>query len=402
MHAGTKVRALPMNRPGPTHAFALLRRQLLLAGLAPAWCLATPARGETGKAAATQQRALTFPRDHGSHPDTRIEWWYVTGYAGSGTDGKTYGFQLTFFRTRVEATQQLKSRFAARQLLFAHAAISDVSGRRFHHDQRIARQGFAVAEASEQDLDVRLRDWTLVRRDGQYQARIVADDFALSLDFTPTGPVLLQGDQGWSRKGPQAQQASHYYSQPQLAFQGHIAIGGQRTPVSGSAARGVDNDRFEPVHGAAWLDHEWSDSLLDPQAVGWDWIGINLFDGSALTAFRIRDKAGAVLWDGGSFRHPKLGDGIKPYVFARGETVFQPVRGWKSPRTQTTYPVEWLLRTPAEHYVLRALLDDQELDSRNSTGAIYWEGLCDLFDSQRQHVGRGYLEMTGYAKPLVL
>jgi predicted secreted hydrolase len=136
--------------------------------------------------------------------------------------------------------------------------------------------------------------------------------------------------------------------------------------------------------------------------VGWDWIGINLFDRSTLTAFRIRDKTGATLWDGGSFRHPKLNDGIRPYVFARGETVFQPVRGWKSPRTQTTYPVEWLLRTPAENYVLRALLDDQELDSRNSTGAIYWEGLCDLFDSQRLHVGRGYLEMTGYAKPLVL
>ena len=393
-----------MNRPMPTPVFAMLRRQLLLAGLAPSLSMAAPARGEVGKAATRAQQAPTFPRDHGSHPGTRIEWWYVTGHtrSGVGVDEKTYGFQLTFFRARVDAAQQLNSRFAARQLMFAHAAISDVSGRRFHHDQRIARQGFGVAEASDQDLDVRLRDWSLVRRNGQYQARIVADDFALSLDFTPTGPLLLQGEQGWSRKGPQPAQASYYYSHPQLAFEGQIVIAGQRTTVSGAGARGVDSAKFTPMHGAAWLDHEWSDSLLDAQAVGWDWIGINLFDGSALTAFRLRDKAGTTLWDGGSFRHPKLNRGIRPYVFTRGEAVFQPVRGWKSPRTQTTYPVEWLLRTPAEHYVLRALLDDQELDSRNSTGAIYWEGLCDLFDSQRQHVGRGYLEMTGYAKPLVL
>ncbi len=393
-----------MKRPLSAPVFALLRRQLLLAGMAPAWSMAAAAGGEVGKAVSQTRAAPTFARDHGSHPNQQIEWWYVTGHArtGAGQDSKIFGFQLTFFRAKVDATQQLNSRFAARQLLFAHAAISDVSGRRFHHDQRIARQGFDVAEASEQDLAVHLRNWSLVRRNGQYEARIVADDFALSLDFSPTGPVLLQGDQGWSRKGPQAQQASHYYSHPQLAFQGHIAIGGQRFPVSGSAAGGADTGRFTPVDGAAWLDHEWSDSLLDPQAVGWDWIGINLFDGSTLTAFRIRDKAGNALWDGGSFRHPKLGDGVQPYVFARGEALFQPVRGWKSPRTQTTYPVEWLLRTPAENYVLRALLDDQELDSRQSTGAIYWEGLCDLFDSQRQHVGRGYLEMTGYAKPLIL
>lgn len=393
-----------MNRPLPARVFALLRRQLLIASLAPTWSIAATARAEAGEVVAPTRRAPTFPRDHGSHPNTRIEWWYLTGHVRSGADpdDKTYGFQLTFFRTRVEAAQQLESRFAARQLLFAHAAISDVSGRRFHHDQRIARQGFGVAEASEQDMDVRLRNWSLVRRSGQYQARIVADNFELSLDFLPTGPVLLQGDEGWSRKGPQPQQASYYYSHPQLALKGYVAIGGQRMPVSGSASRAADTGRFTPVDGAAWLDHEWSDSLLDPQAVGWDWIGINLFDGSALTAFRIRDKAGTTLWDGGSFRHPKVNDGIRPHVFARGEAVFQPVRGWKSPRTQTTYPVEWQVHTPAENYVLRALLDDQELDSRNSTGAIYWEGLCDLFDSQRRHVGRGYLEMTGYAKPLVL
>ena len=394
-----------MNRYMPVRAPSSLRRQLLLlGGLAPALGLAAPAAAPDPVGSADDRRTPVFPRDHGSHPQTRIEWWYITGHTriGSGATRKERGFQLTFFRARVEATQQLASKFAARQLLFAHAALSDVTGSQFRHDQRIAREGFGIAQASERDMDLRLRNWSLVRRDDRYQARILGGDFTLELDFSPTTAIVLQGEQGWSRKGPQPAQASHYYSHPQLAFDGFIGISGQRMPVSGTGARGVDSSRFTPVDGAAWLDHEWSDSLLGADAVGWDWIGINLFDGSALTAFRIRDKAGNNVWDGGSFRHPKLNDGIKPYVFSRGEAVFQPVRGWKSPRTQATYPVEWLVRTPAEHYVLRALLDDQELDSRNSTGAVYWEGLCDLFDSQRQRVGRGYLEMTGYARPLVL
>jgi len=391
--------------PGPRRPDRL-RRLLLLAGAAPAlgWQAATATAATTSPDTGTTPRTLVFPRDHGSHPSSRIEWWYLTGHArvGAADDTRVLGFQLTFFRTRIAATQQMASRFAARQLVFAHAALTDVRGKRFRHDQRIARAGFDVVSASEADTGIRLRDWSLTHTGGTYQARIQAADFGLELDFSTTQPVLLQGNGGFSRKGPQVAQASFYYSQPQLAFQGHITIDGKRLPVAGDGARNVDPASFTPGRGAAWLDHEWSDSLLDPDAVGWDWVGINLFDGSTLTAFRIRDKDGNALWDGGSFRHPKLNNGIKPYVFSRGEAVFQAVRGWKSPRTNTTYPVEWLLRTPAEHYVVRALLDDQELDSRNSTGAIYWEGLCDLFDSRRQHVGRGYLELTGYARPLVL
>lgn len=390
---------MPASRALGRRPDRLRRLLLLLAAGAPALAGATG-----GGNAAHARRALVFPRDHGSHPETAIEWWYITGHTriGTGDAARPLGFQLTFFRTRVAATQDMTSRFAARQLLFAHAAVTDVQGKRFWHDQRIARAGFEVAEAGESDTALRLGDWTLVHDSGNYRTRIAAREFSLELDFASTQPVLLQGEQGWSRKGPKPEQASFYYSRPQLAFRGQITIQGQRLAVQGDGARGTVPGRFTPVNGAAWLDHEWSNSVLDPDAVGWDWVGINLFDGSALTAFRIRDKAGATMWDGGSFRHPGLNDGIKPSVFGRGEAVFQAVRGWKSPLTNTTYPVEWLLRTPTESYVLRALLDNQELDSRSSTGAIYWEGLCDLFDSRRQHVGRGYLELTGYAKPLVL
>ena len=107
---------------------------------------------------------MAFPRDFGSHPDHHIEWWYITGHArsGSGTQARDFGFQITFFRTRVDATQQMQSRFAARNLLFAHAAVTEVQARRFWHDQRIARAGFEVANASETDTALRLRDWSLV------------------------------------------------------------------------------------------------------------------------------------------------------------------------------------------------------------------------------------------------
>jgi len=353
---------------------AFPRRSFLAAGLL----------GSCLPAVALPQKALQFPRDHGAHPGFRTEWWYITGHATSG--GREFGFQVTFFRTRVDGTQGMQSGFAARQLIFAHAAITDVQGRKLLHDQRIAREGFDVAVAGTTDTQLKLRDWSLVRADGGYKARITAQDFALDLAFAPTQAVLLQGNQGLSRKGPEERQASYYYSQPQLKAGGTLTLRGQRMQVQGTA----------------WLDHEWSEELLHPEAVGWDWIGMNYQDGSALTAFRLRRKDGSTLWDGGSFRtRTSTGESLL-YTAKRGENEFSPQRFWKSPVSQATYPVEWIVRTPADFYTVKAVIDNQELDSRNSTGAIYWEGLSDMYDSNGKKVARGYLEMTGYASPLRL
>jgi predicted secreted hydrolase len=334
---------------------------IALAGAPAAWAL--------------PPRTLTFPADHGAHPQLRTEWWYVTGHAQQGD--RLFGFQVTFFRTRVDATQGMQSKFAAKQLLFAHAAVTDVQGGRLLHDQRIARAGFGVAQAATGDAALRIRDWSLVRQGDAWQAVIPGSGFRLDLRCAATQPVLLQGRQGLSRKGPQEQQASYYYSQPQLAVAGTLSLQGRELAVTGKA----------------WMDHEWSEELLHPEAVGWDWIGMNLDDGSALTAFRLRRKDGGTLWDGGSFRSAR-GD---LYVASPGETDFRPQRRWTSPLSNASYPVEWQVRTPADIYTVRALVDNQELDSRASTGAIYWEGLSDLVDSNGRRVGRGYLEMTGYA-----
>ena len=347
------------------------RRQLLTSALATlaGWCTS---------ASALPAKILVFPPDRGAHPDFKTEWWYVTGHALSGD--RPFGFQLTFFRSRVESTQAMASRFAAKQLLFAHAAITDVEGKKLWHDQRIARGGFGVAQASEADMNIKLRDWTLQADGNSYKADLPATDFGLKLQFTETQNVLLQGKQGLSRKGPDEKQASYYYSQPQLTTTGSLRV----------------KDKTFEVKGVAWLDHEWSQELLAPGATGWDWIGMNLLDGSALTAFRLRDKEGNAVWDGGSFR-PAKGE---LYIFSRGEVIFKPTRLWKSPLTQTSYPVEWIVRTPTDFYTVKAVIDNQELDSRQSTGAIYWEGLSELIDSNGKLVGRGYLEMTGYGAAL--
>jgi predicted secreted hydrolase len=153
-----------------------------------------------------------------------------------------------------------------------------------------------------------------------------------------------------------------------------------------------------PVRGRAWLDHEWSDQLMHPDAVGWDWIGMNLDDGAALTAFRLRRADGSSLWAGGSWR----GSTGTLQIFEPGAVRFTPGRLWASPGSGARYPLQWTVDTPVGRFEVRALLDAQELDSRGSTGTVYWEGLSDLFDAQGRRVGRGYLEMTGYAGRLRL
>jgi len=247
-----------------------------------------------------------------------------------------------------------------------------------------------TASASEQNTAVVLRDWSLRRNGDDLQAHVPAGDFTLNLNFKATQPVLLQGKDGLSRKGPEDKQASYYYSLPQLQTTGTISLKGKTNTLESSST--------------AWLDHEWSQEVLHPQAVGWDWIGINLLDGSALTAFQLRDKSGQALWDGGSFRSApnSSGTGGVRYAFSRGEVLFRPLRQWRSLLSKASYPVEWIVRTPADYYTVKAVVDNQELDSRHSTGAIYWEGLCEVWDSNNRLVGRGYLEMTGYAAPLKL
>ena len=348
---------------------------------------------EAASASVQEARVLSFPADHGAHLEARTEWWYATGWLGEPA-APQLGFQVTFFRSRTGLADNNPSRFAPRQLLFAHAAVTALATARHLHDERIVRWSGApdslTGRAATADTDVHIVAWRLHRTSAGWQVAVPARDFTLALQLAPTQrqPLLLQGDAGFSRKGPQEAQASHYYSAPQLATAGRVRVGG--------AGAGAEIATTQP--GRAWLDHEWSQEILHPDAVGWDWIGMNLFDGSALTAFVLRRRDGSVLWAGGSFRAA----GAAVQSFQPEQVRFTAGRRWQSPGSAASYPVQWQIETPAGSFNVRALLDAQELDSRGSTGTIYWEGLSELLDAQGRRVGLGYLEMTGYAAPLRL
>ena len=323
---------------------------------------------------------VRFPHDAGAHPAFRSEWWYITGWVRDSA-GNRFGVQVTFFRNRPRVAESNPSAFAPRQLLFAHAAVADARYGRLRHDQRAAREGFGLAGAAEDTTAVWIDDWSLKLVEDVYAAAIAARDFRFELRFAPTQPILLEGDRGFSRKGQSIENASYYYSQPQLAVSGKVAVEGKDANVI----------------GIAWLDHEWSSAALAPDASGWDWIGINLDGGGALMAFRMRDHAGATLWAGGTFR----ASGQAPLAFEPTDVRFSAARSWRSPRTGVEYPVSMRVRVGADEYTLEPLLDDQELDARASTGTVYWEGAVRALRGGRE-VGRGYLELTGYGKPLML
>jgi predicted secreted hydrolase len=323
---------------------------------------------------------MRFPHDEGSHPQFRTEWWYVTGWLDTDA-GRQLGFQITFFRTRPELTHDNPSAFTPRQIMVAHAALSDPAHSRLQHDQRVARAGFTLAGADEGRTRVWLDDWSLAQENSTYRAHIAAKDFGFDFTLNATQPPLLQGERGLSRKGPRPGSASYYYSLPQLAVSGTLVRAGETQSVKGSA----------------WLDHEWSSSYVDKEAVGWDWIGINLADGGALMAFRMRDRKGGKLWAGGSYRSP---DGVTRTLGAE-DVDFTPRRYWQSPRTGTTYPVSWRVKAGALQIEIEPLLDDQENDTRLTTATIYWEGAVRALRDGKQ-IGRGYLELTGYWRPLRL
>lgn len=323
-------------------------------------------------------RALVFPDDHGAHPDYRTEWWYVTGWARDEA-GVARGFQVTFFRVRTLLGEENPSLFAPRQLIFAHAAVTDPEQGRLLHAERMQRALAPLAGAETGHTRVWIDDWHLEWREKHYHTRITAADFSLDLQFEPDGPPVLNGRDGFSQKAPDPLNSSYYYSRPGLAVVGEITLGGQRLAVDGHA----------------WLDHEWSSEILPEEARGWDWIGINLDDGGALMAFQMRDHDGAALWTAATLR---MADG-QARIHAPEAVSFTPGRVWRSPRSGIAYPVEWTVEVGERRFEVRPLIDAQELDSSATTGAIYWEGAVRLYEHD-ERVGEGYLEMTGHRERL--
>ena len=333
----------------------------------------------------TPGRSLRFPDDEGSHPDFGIEWWYVTGWLADSS-ARPIGFQITFFRRRFASASNNPSRFAPRQMIVAHAAIADPRRGRLLHAQRIGRSAFDLAAAAEGITDVHIGEWALRSHaswsqtnrspsDGGLRAVAIDRELRLDLMLDRTQPPLLQGNAGYSRKGPSIASASYYYTLPHLAVSGTLAVG----------------DKTSRVTGRAWLDHEWSSTYMEPDATGWDWIGINLDGGGALMAFQMRGPDGKPIWSGATMRAP--GGGTRSYEPA--DVRWTSTRRWQSPRTRVAYPVAWRIFVGDLEIELEPLIDDQELDARATTGTVYWEGAV-AARAGGKVIGRGYLEMTGY------
>lgn len=311
---------------------------------------------------------LSFPRDHGSHPEAPVEWWYWTGHL-SDRAGRAYGFQLTFFRVR--------------ELHLAHFAWTDVARKEFRYEEKMHLGLPGVAGAAEGKLDVTNEDWSAREMPGGVQ-EIAASDRAgeLRLTLTPVKSPVLQGENGLARKGPGSDEFSHYVSITRLTAKGSVKRG----------------PRSEPLSGTAWFDHEWGPGVLPKDAAGWDWFALQLDDGSELMLYRMRRADGsATPFSSGTFV-PARG---APVRVRWSDVRFRETRFWRSSRSKARYPAGWQIAvTPIGLDVaIEPLVPDQELVTPGSTGVTYWEGACAVKGTRagRPVTGRAYVELTGYA-----
>jgi predicted secreted hydrolase len=320
-------------------------------------------------------RVFVFPRDHGSHPEFRTEWWYVTGHLDA-KNGQRFGFQVTFFRqARREDGKTL-------HLHLAHAALLDARTGRFVHEERLNRAGWD-AESSETTLAVRNGNWSLKLDEATQRMHIAATvkgELLMRLELEPVKPLVVFGKDGVSRKGASAAAASHYLTWPRLKTSGTVKIGANEHAVSGEA----------------WMDHEFSSSQLEDGQVGWDWAALQLKDGREIMVYRMRRKDGSL--DPASMLSVVDRDG-KVRQLSSDAFAWEVLEKWKSPRNGAEYPIRVRIRFEGESFELKPLAEDQEQDG-GITRLPYWEGAGDVMDSRGQIAGRSFLELAGYAGDL--
>ena len=339
------------------------------------------ASDDRGYARAIEPREFRFPEDHGPHPEFRTEWWYYTGNLETA-EGRRFGFQLTFFRSALapEMAERV-SAWATRQVYLAHFTVTDVQGKRFHSFERWSRGAAGLAGSEGEPFRVWVEDWSAEAVEGQAPPmRISAREGEVGIDLVlrQGKPPVLQGDRGLSQKSAERGNASYYYSLTRMPAAGTVRVSGGSFPVS----------------GLVWMDREWSTSSLGKNQVGWDWFALQLSDGREVMLYRLRRKdgsadpasSGTVIGPGGESRSLTLAD-----------FTLEDLDRWKSPRSGAEYPSRWRLRIPSEglDVEVRPVLPDQELD----VSFLYWEGAVEISGprSGEPVLGRGYVELTGYA-----
>lgn len=344
-----------------------------------------PAGGAGDFARVEGPRELVFPRDHGAHPDYQTEWWYYTGNLAAD-NGRRFGFQLTFFRRAVLPVAERverESAWATEQVYMAHFTLTDVGGQKFQAFERLERGAGGLAGAQGDPFyQVWLRDWSVEQvSPDRYHLRASEEGVDLDLMLTDRKGPVLQGNQGYSQKGPEEGNASIYFSQTRLEAEGTVRVGIYQYPVI----------------GFSWMDHEYSTSALSAGQVGWDWFSIQMDDGSELMMFHIRRADGSVdPFSSGTWIAP---DGSTQKL-SRDDFQIEVLDTWTSPRSGGEYPSGWQVSIPALDLNLRIepLLQDQELD----VSYRYWEGAVEILGERegRSLTGYGYVELTGYARSM--
>ncbi|MCO7247999.1 lipocalin-like domain-containing protein [Halomonas sp. Mc5H-6] len=327
---------------------------------------------------------LSFPRDHGAHPDYRIEWWYLTANL-EDDQGQPLGLQWTLFRQALTPPDErpAPSPWAVDQVWMAHLGISrgetHVAAERFARSHSEHANGQAGVEAApfqawiddwslESPPDANFEDFTLQAYSGEG-----AERSGYTLNLSAQGPLIWHGENGFNAKTVEGQ-GSRYYSQPFLSITGRVTLNGETREVSGQG----------------WLDREWSSQLLTPEQTGWDWFSLHLDDGRKLMAYRLRGGGEA----GGDyvFAHLISADGQTQLIGADRVTL-TPLA------TQTVanrdIPTRWSLTLPDTD--LQLTVEARHPNRWMPTSVPYWEGDVVVRQAETQEkIGVGYLEMTGY------
>jgi predicted secreted hydrolase len=331
----------------------------------------------------TAPRRFEFPRDHASHPEYRLEWWYYTGRLEGA--GRHFGYQLTFFRVGLDrARAASRSAWAPHTILFAHLALTDQDRRRYRFAEAIERPALGMAGADSLRYRVWVDHWSAeLANDGPaHRLRAGVADFAFDLNLTPLGPPVLQGDAGMSRKSEAWGNASLYYSLPRMATRGGLCVA---------------RDSFA-VSGVTWMDHEFGTTRLDSTQVGWDWFGLRLDGGETLMLYALRRTDGSI--DPVSSGTWTMRDG-RTMSLGRDQFETRALGRWKSPHSGAVYPHGWRVRIASLDLdlIVAPTVDDQELSTQVSGGVVYWEGSVRITGThgRRAVTGDGYVELTGYA-----
>jgi len=361
---------------------------LFICVFAPAW---TCAEDTKGYLSVTGPCNFEFPKDHASHQEYRTEWWYYTGNLQSAY-GNRYGFQLTFFRRRIvplgseEKWPEPASGWRTSQIYLAHAAISDLDEKQHLQVQDMGRGMPGIAgELRDKDIiHIFLKNWFVRIGPKDHHLKMVSDQFSFDLNLTPLKPAVSHGDKGYSRKGSSPERASCYYSLTRLKTRGQVTLAGKTIAVN----------------GLSWMDHEFSTAPLEPGLVGWDWFSLQLSDNTEVMIYLLRQKGGGVNPASSGTYIPSRGNALR--LEKEGiEVVVTDI--WNSPESGAIYPSGWQIRIPRLFLdlIVSPNLADQEMRTGESTGVTYWEGSVSVQGLKKgdRINGRGYVELTGYARP---